>query len=127
EELRRRFSSPTHQLAALLTDDYEDIEERADVGWEEYQQIKADRLAWHIEGYGADDFDRLIDECVIIRVRSPGTQAAVGRQSPDDFRVKAGVGSLFAIVAARDPGLFEHVVRRYLARRNALELGPHPS
>lgn len=128
QKLRRDFVTRTYELAELLLDDFEDIAERAELGWQEYQRVKNDRLLDHVKEYNLEDFDQLITDCLVISDDlSPlvpfGTEA--NRRSRDDYSIKISVTMLIEHLGSRDQSLFEEVVGRYLDRGNPLELMPH--
>jgi len=116
------------RLAKLLVHDFEDLNERAAVGWREYQEVKRDRLASHVKGYSDQEFDNLITECIGIReqLKAPVilTDENQRASTHDEFQFAFNVGTLFEIVRGMDVELFRRVVTSYLARGNPLEIDP---
>lgn len=128
-ELHSAFAGRIYRLAALLVEDFDDMEERAEMGWQEYHKQRSERLAAYVEHFTASDFDALIADCLVISDdvrgrREPDSHPLV-QQSRDDFQLKMGVSQLFEAIARRDPVLFREVTRAYLSRGNPLAVQPH--
>jgi hypothetical protein len=113
EDLRTRFTNETYTLSELLLTDRM---ERREVGWEEYQGVKRDRLAAHTAEYDANDFDLFFKRCVeIVTLSNRGNYLYEMQQAACDVLLQ---------LSERDPILFESVLDRYLHFGNSLGLGP---
>lgn len=113
DELRNRFTDETYALSELLL---VDRRERRELGREEYQRVKRERLAAHTAAFGVEDYEVFFRRCVEI-VRTAG-----GRQ--DEYQVQNSVVDVLFQLAERDAALYEVVLDRYLQAGNALTLGP---
>lgn len=113
EELRARFTNETYELSELLS---HDRKERRDLGWEEYERIRQERLTAYTEGFGLDEFDRFFERCVeILRASDRSTY---------EYQIHAGIVDVLLQLSRRDAALFETVLDRYLHAGNSLNLGP---
>lgn len=113
EELRTRFTNDPYTLSELLLTDRK---ERREVGWEEYQKLKRDRLAAHTAEYDANDFDVFFKRCVeIVSSSNRGNYL---------YEMHQSVCDVLLLLSERDPLLYESVLDRYLHSGNSLGIGP---
>jgi hypothetical protein len=113
EELRDRFTNEVYALSELL---YVDRRERRDLGREEYERLKRERLDSHTAAFGVEDYDQFFERCVEILRTSGGMQ--------DEYQIHNSVREVLFHLAGRDGALYEAVLDRYLHSGNALKLGP---
>lgn len=112
EELRARFTNETYALSELL---FDDRRERRDLGYEEYQRVREERLATYTEKFSLEDFDTFFERCIeILRVSVRSTY---------EYQIHARVVAVLLQLARRDAALFEAVLDRYLHAGNLLNLG----
>ena len=96
EELRARFTNETYALSELL---FDDRRERRDLGYEEYQRVREERLATYTEKFGLKDFDTFFERCIeILRVSDRSTY---------EYQIHARVVAVLLQLARRDAALFE--------------------
>jgi hypothetical protein len=127
--IRERFTNPASRLAELLLDDFEDLRERAELRFEEYEKVRRERLAKHISSSTVDDLDSLIGESMQIRDELRVLNAdpnKVGSGGHDDWQIKRGIADIFELVRERDTALFIEFAKRYLDRGNPMELDASP-
>jgi len=111
EELRARFTNETYALSELL---FVDRKERRDLGYEEYEQVREERLATYTKEFSLENFDRFFERCTeILRVSDRSTY---------EYQIHARVVGVLLRLARRDAALFETVLDRYLHAGNSLNL-----
>lgn len=113
EELKTYFTNDTFALSELILDDRN---ERRELGWEEYQRTKRERLAAHTAKFTVVDFSLFFNHCFEILGES--------ERKHDHYQIQNSVASILLNLAERDATLFETVLDNYLHVGNALELGP---
>jgi hypothetical protein len=113
EELRARFTNETYALSELL---FDDRRERRNLGREEYNRIRQERLDAYTEGFSPEDFERFFARC--------GEILRASDRSTYKYQIHARVVDVLLQLAQRDAALFETVLGRYLHAGNSLDLGP---
>lgn len=112
-KLKDRFTNETYKLYEFLSDD---LFERRDLGWEEYQKIKRERLAAHTAGFNEHDFQTFFEKCAEILQASDR-----GRH---DYQIQNSVREVLFSLAERDPALYAAVLDSHLQKGDVFELGP---
>jgi hypothetical protein len=113
EELRKCFSNETYALSELLVTDRA---ERREMGWEEYQSFKRQRLAAYTSKYDETDFAVFFERCIDI----------INREANDHHRweIHQAIVDVLLTLADRDGGLYSRVLDRCLHSGNQLGVGP---
>ena len=131
ERVQQRFASESYQVAVVLIDEFEDPQERATLGWEEYGELRRKRMREHFAGYGTAEYEGFLEGCVEIREAALlwGERSArweLRQQGPnrDDYQLRIGVGQVLGLLYETDPDLFRSVVERYLGKGDFLQLQP---
>lgn len=113
EELRARFTNDAYELSEMLLDDRK---ERRQLGWEEYERVRQERLAAYIERFDLADFEKFFERC--------GEILSASDRSRHEYQVQGSITRALLQLAQRDAVLFETVLDRYLHAGNSLNLGP---
>lgn len=113
EELRRRFTNEAYELSEMLLDDRK---ERRQLGLEEYERVRQERLAAYIEGFDLHSFEEFFERC--------GEILRASDHSTHEYQISAAITRVLIQLAQRDAALFETVLDRYLHAGNSLNLGP---
>jgi hypothetical protein len=128
QALAARFAGATFELADLLLDDYEDLRERAKMGWQECEEQKRQKIREYVTGRDLSGMERLLTDCLTIRKDLQAEQAARGDPSGSshkDWQLKQSVITMLQAVAQQSPSLFVDLVARYLEAGDPLDLEPH--
>jgi hypothetical protein len=114
ENLKTRFTNETYIVSELLLDDKT---YRASIGWQQYEELKQQRIKAHFASYTFDDYQRFFSACEVIKAHL--------RHGHEDYIFRGGIITVLFAVADANPGLFYQVVDQYLASGNSLALDPH--
>ena len=110
---RERFTGETHKLSKLLL---VDRRERIEVGRQDYETKRRDRLAEYTASFKEADYSRFFQRCAEI------VRTADGQQY--EFQVQISVVKALLDLADRDHDLFINVLEGYLRSGNMLNLQP---
>ncbi len=102
EELRPRFTNDAYELSEMLLDDRK---ERRQLGWEEYERVRQERLAAYIERFDLADFEKFFERC--------GEILSASDRSRHEYQVHSSITRVLVQLAQHDAALFETVVDRY--------------
>jgi hypothetical protein len=125
--LQSRFAGPTVELATLLLDDVDDLQERAK-DWREFEKQKETALKNYVASRDLTGLEQLLADCVTIYDGLKAEEAVKGEPgtpSHKEWQFKQSIGTMMQAVAERDPSLFVDLVDWYLAHGEKLELEPY--
>ena len=111
-KLRETFRNETFTVAGLLIDDWTD-KRNLNLGYEQYQQYKKSRISAYFAHYTSDDYNGLLDHCLVIREH-------LDQRRVHEFR--QGATEVFLALADRNPRLYVEVLEQYLERGDPLRL-----
>ncbi len=114
EALKTRFRNETYAISELLFDDRSD---RAEIGWQEYEELKKQQIRAHFANYALDDYKRFFAECDVIKAHL--------RHGRDDYVFQGRVVIVLFALADTDPSLFAQVLGKYLAGGDQFTLHPN--
>lgn len=131
DRLAHRFASEAFQVAALMLEEFDDLEERGELGWQEYVQLRRNRLQERFAGYGPAEYEAFFEQCLEIREAGLvwGERAARWEErqtgpNRDDYQLRMGIAHVLDLLGERNPELFARVVQEYLAKKDRLRLDP---
>lgn len=110
-DLKDRFRNETYDLSDLF---FIDRRERRELGWEEYEKLRRERLRDHTASYDAQGFAAFFERCAEIIRTADGQQFK--------YQVQQGAAISLLQLAERDSNLFTTVLSSYLHRGNVLDL-----
>ena len=111
KNLGDKFQNETYQAYKVLALDYGDIETE---NYDEFTQIKQDKINSYIENFDYEDFIAFIDRATeIVSITGEGHEA---------YQINNGINEVFIALGEKDSKIFKDVIKCYLSSGNLLKL-----